>query len=67
MNKLISGDNAKKKHQKVEWTDECQEAFEKLKDPCTDTLILAYADYKRPFRLNTDASERGLGAVLYQT
>ena len=27
---------------------------------------IAYADYKKPFRLNTDASERGLGAVLYQ-
>ena len=64
LNKLISGDNAKKKHRKVEWTDE---AFEKLKDACTDTPILAYAEYKRPFRLNTDASERGLGAVLYQT
>ena len=67
LNKLISGDNAKKKHRKVEWTDECQEAFEKLKEACTDTPILAYADYKKPFRLNTDASERGLGAVLYQT
>ena len=67
LNKLISGDNAKKKHRKVEWTDECQEAFEKLKDACTDTPILAYADYEKPFRLNTDASEKGLGAVLYQT
>ena len=38
-----------------------------LKDACTDTPILAYTDYKRSFRLNTDASERGLGAVLYQT
>ena len=67
LNKLISGDNAKKKHRKVEWTDECQEAFKKLKDACTDTPILAYADYKRPFRINTNASEKGLGTVLYQT
>ena len=28
--------------------------------------MLAYADYKKPFRLNTDASEKGLGSVLYQ-
>ena len=67
LNKLISGENAKKKHRKVEWTDECQEAFKKVKQACTDTPIPAYADHKKPFRLNTDASERGLGGVLYQT
>ena len=37
-----------------------------MKEACTDTPILAYADYKKPFRLNTDASEKELGAVLYQ-
>ena len=66
LNKLISGDNVKKKHSKVDWTDECQTTFDLLKETCTNTPILAYADYKKPFRLNTDASERGLGAVLYQ-
>ena len=66
MNKLISGDNAKKKHSKVDWTDECQTAFDLLKETCANTPILAYANYKKPFRLNMDASEQGLGAVLYQ-
>ena len=28
--------------------------------------MLAYADYKKTFRLNADASELGLGSVLYQ-
>ena len=37
-----------------------------MKETCINTPILAYANYKKPFRLNTDASERGLGAVLYQ-
>ena len=66
LNKLISGENAKKKHSKVDWTDECQTALELLKETCTNTPVLAYANYKKPFRLNTDASEKGLGAVLYQ-
>ena len=50
----------------VEWTEECQIAFEKLKELCISTPILAYADYKKPFQLQTDASDLGLGAVLYQ-
>ena len=56
----------KKKHSKVDRTDECQTAFELLKETCTNTPVLAYANYKKPFRLNTDASEKGLSAVLYQ-
>ena len=66
LNKLISCENAKKKHSKVDWTDECQTAFNLLKETCTNTPVLAYANYKKPFRLNMDASEKGLGAVLYQ-
>ena len=41
-------------------------AFEKLKDACTSTPILGFADYTKPFVLNTDASIDGLGAVLQQ-
>ena len=66
LNTLISGDNANQKKALVDWTPECQLAFDKLKDLCTSTPILAYADYKKPFQLQTDASDLGLGAVLYQ-
>ena len=66
LNALIAGENAKFKRRKVEWSEVCQEAFEKLKEICSTTPILAYADYTKPFRLHTDASEKGLGAVLYQ-
>ena len=63
---MISGNNANCKKSLVKWNPECQQAFDKLKDLCTKTLILAYADYKKPFQLQTDASDLGLGAVLYQ-
>ena len=66
LNKLISGENSKKKHSKVDWTDECQTAFDLLKETCTNTPILTYVNYKKPFHLNMDASKKGLGAVLYQ-
>ena len=33
---------------------------------CSQTPILAYANYEKPFKLHTDTSESGLGAVLYQ-
>ena len=62
----MSGDNANHKKALIEWTEECQIAFDKLKDLCTSTPILAYANYHKPFQLQTDASDLGLGAVLYQ-
>ena len=48
------------------WGPEQQEAFETLQKLCTESPILAYADFKAPFVLHTDASGDGLGAVLYQ-
>ena len=65
MNKLISGENASKKKKVVKWNSECQEAFLKLTTLCSDTPVLAYADYIKPFKVHTDVSEEGLGAELY--
>ena len=50
----------------VEWSKECEEAFLKLKEICSNMPVLGYADYQKPFKVHTDASESGLGAVLYQ-
>ena len=66
INQLVFGENANKKKAPVEWTKECQSAFEHLKQLCSQTPILAYANYQRPFKLHTDVSENRLGAVLYQ-
>ena len=52
---------------KVEWDDKCEEAFIALKEQCCKPPILAYADYSKPFKLHTDASGLGLGAILHQT
>ena len=37
-----------------------------LKVLCTSAPILAFADFTKPFKLHTNASSTGLGAVLYQ-
>ena len=50
----------------MEWSEECEEAFNRLKDFCTKSPILAYADYTKAFKLHTDANELGLGAILHQ-
>ena len=49
-----------------QWTDLHQESFEKLKLALTSAPVLAYPDYSKPFLLETDASLKGLGAVLSQ-
>ena len=67
LNALILGDNANHKKSLVKWNSDCQQAFDQLKDLFTKTPILAYADYKKPFQLQMDTSDLGLGTVLYQT
>ena len=62
----LEGTPSQKKKFEVYWGPEQQETFETLQKLCTDSPILAYADFKAPFVLHTDASGDGLGAVLYQ-
>ena len=49
------------------WTEAQQTAFDTLKEKLMRPPVLAYADYSMPFKLHTDASCTGLGAVLYQS
>ena len=51
---------------KFEWTELHNNSFEKLKLALTSAPILAYPNYSKPFLLETDASLKGLGAVLSQ-
>ena len=59
--------NLTKKGVIFEWTDECQDAFEFLRDSLTqEDNILILPDYDAPFRIETDASKYGVGGVLSQ-
>ena len=48
------------------WTVSCQQAFDILKAELLTAPLLAYPDFKKPFILETDASIKGLGAILSQ-
>ena len=48
------------------WSTSCQDAFDRLKMLLTTSPITAFPDFSQPFRLYTDASTAGLGAILAQ-
>ena len=55
-----------KKNIPYQWTDDQQEAFEIIKRKLTTAPILAQPDWTKGFLLYTDASSKGLGAILAQ-
>ena len=50
----------------IQWTEEHQKALDQLLKLLTSPPIMAYPSFKDSFILHTDASEVGLGTVLYQ-
>ena len=66
LNDLLGCGNSKLKNHPVSLTTATKEAFYTLKKKCAMAHVLAFADLKRPFLLEMDASKYGLGAVLQQ-
>ena len=64
--KICKGEMKKSDLPEFQWTPACQEVFEQLKKALMEAPVLAYLDYAKPFILETDASLKGLGAVLSQ-
>ena len=56
----------KTKPNQVVWTPECAAAFDQLKEFLCSSPVLKSPDWDKPFILQTDASNRGVGAVLSQ-
>ena len=55
-----------KKNVEFHWTERQENAFNNLKDLLSNSETLQYYDVTKPVMLQVDASQKGLGAVLYQ-
>jgi transposase InsO family protein len=48
------------------WKETEQRAFDNMKKALSSARVLSYPDFSQPFHVATDASNQGIGAVLYQ-
>ena len=54
------------KGEKFTWSEECQQDFEKIKSLLLSAPVLKAPDFEKPFKLQVDASDVGIRAVLLQ-
>ena len=55
-----------KKEKKVEWSEECERAFQTLKESLTSVSVFALFDLSLDYALCSNASKNGLGCVFMQ-
>ena len=60
----LSGEGTGKQGECVTLIEEVLVAIETLKKACLRAPVLSFADYNKPFLLETDVSKQALGAVL---
>lgn len=58
--------NLLRKNQQFMWTEDCQASFDRIKDLLCHQPILGIFDQKLPINIYTDASLKGIGAILKQ-
>lgn len=58
--------NLLRKDIRWKWSEECQDAFVKIKTILSSALVLRAPDFQKPFMLAVDACDVGVGAVLLQ-
>ena len=64
LNNLLKG--IKKKHARLTWTEEAEQAFQRCKDSITEAVCTTFLDPMAPLALRTDASSISIGADLEQ-
>ena len=55
-----------RKNVTFKWTEQCQIAFDTLRNKLISAPILAFPDYSKQFIVTTDSSQHGLGFMLSQ-
>ena len=55
-----------RKDVEFKWTDDCEQAYNTLREALMQPPVLAYPDYDKPYTLETDASDDAVGFVLSQ-
>ena len=66
LSEYLAREGASKKLEWVSFMQEAMKAFKVLKQSCMTAPILVFADYTKPYLLETNVSKDGLGAVLSQ-
>ena len=66
LSKYLARERTGKKSEQVLLSQDAMKALKTLKQACMTAPVLVFADYTKPFLLETDASKDGLGVVLSQ-